>query len=65
LCDEAHYQITSRHVEPSTRRKPSWLIAILAVAWLSLRYFEKPLLDYGQKLAAGKPPGDAASPSVR
>jgi len=22
--------------------------AILAVAWLSLRYFEKPLLDYGQ-----------------
>jgi peptidoglycan/LPS O-acetylase OafA/YrhL len=24
----------------------AWLIAILAVAWLSLRYFEKPLLDY-------------------
>jgi peptidoglycan/LPS O-acetylase OafA/YrhL len=39
-----------------------WLVAILAVAWLSWRYFETPLLNYGQKLAARKLPANAASP---
>ncbi len=33
----------------------AWLTTTLAVAWLSWRYFEKPLQDYGHELTTRKP----------
>jgi len=43
-------KLITRSPQGTEERTPgqslTWLRAILAVAWLSLRYFEKPLLDY-------------------